>query len=321
MDAEQSRQSAPNVDGSGGRSRSADSRFGERLFRRDASGAPIAIDWPALKSSTGAAPPAVHRALRLLRRLALAAEERGGFEKRALLLCADDIAHAADEVVRAHECGTARPSHPSDDAEVREFVQRFERWPSRGEQPAEVRDALEAELQRAGAHDGDECVDAARFFMGKSIADLALPTNESIALASRVHVDFLNATAYAYYLPIVIAWVLTQRPVYEDGTGLLLRMCPVHSDVYAGRGGCFARLVRALGATVGPLRPDGTDWHREGFQSSLGCVGAVQREAFYDFLRFFLRRPDLYPDFDSLALAAVCYHFFWKDRANWAVES
>lgn len=320
MDAKQPRQSTPNANEFSGQAQVVRSGLAQGLFQRDASGEPIAIDLPMLERSMRAAPTTVHRALPVIRRLVQASEECNSFERRALLMCADDIASAVDAVLRAREGGVALASHPADDPEVQEFIRRFEHWPGRGEQPAEIRAVLEAELRRGGAHGADECTDAARFFLGKSVADLASPSSDGIALECRSHVEFLDASAYAYYLPLVIVWVLTQQPMYDDGTGLLLRMCPVHGDVYRGKGGLLARLLRRMGVTAGPLRSDGTDWYQEGFRSDLDGYGATSRQAFYDFLRFFLRRPDLYPDFDSRALAAVCYHFFWKDRTNWAVE-
>ena len=47
----------------------------------------------------------------------------------------------------------------------------------------------------------------------------------------------------------------------------------------------------------------------------------LQRKTFFRFLQLVRRRPDIEAFNRAQLEAAVCYHFFWKDRANWAVES
>lgn len=295
-----------------------------RLFRFDADFAPVELDAAALRKLIPRQPTETADAIRVIRRLAQGMDEQGMGEqgeaaRHALLWCALDVAQAADAISAARgRAAPSQPVHPADDAEVQEFLRGLESWPDRDVQPDDVRAALESAIGGETATAGDEFADAARFFMGRSVVELAAGDPERVIRPCQAHIRFLPATAYGYYLPLVIGWELTALPWYVGSSGLLQRMCPVHWDSYEGRGGRLRRFLRSIGLTSGPLRDDASDWYVEGFVADLACYSRLQRETFCGFLRILRGRPELYPDIDEQLMAAVCHHFFWKHRARWA---
>ena len=277
-----------------------------RLFIRDATGIPTAINlqayWAALRDRDFLTCGTAER----IREIESVLDQVSPEDASLLLLCASDVAMAADrymeaEILREASLSEALEMDPSVDPETREFLDSLASWPSRDTQPPEVTHAIDHRL----AVDSVE-PDALVRCRGRSIADFFEGELQYVLTHEGWEClpwGFLPNEAYGYFMPVILEKVLRPRGrLAADAAGVLRHfgpwLDPSANRWLGGRGDARPLIV----------------------QTTLDGYTPLQRETLFRFLQLVRRRPDI-DAFNCAQLeAAVCYHFFWKDRTNWAVE-
>jgi hypothetical protein len=278
----------------------------ERLLVRDSHGVPTAINTEEFKKALWDQDTLTNQTAEKILELESVLNQATPAERRLLLRCAFEVAAATDrfveaEVLRESSLSEALDMNPSVDPEVREFLDSLANWPSPDAQPPEVTRAIERSLESESFEP-----DALVLCRGRSIADF-IEGELQFVLAHEgwgwPQWGFLPNEAYGYFMPVIFEKVLRPRGrLAADTEGVLRHFGPrldPSSNGWLGVGG-------ESGPFLLKAKPDG--------------YTPLQRKTFFRFLQLVRRRPDIEAFNRAQLEAAVCYHFFWKDRANWAVE-
>jgi hypothetical protein len=276
--------------------------FAERLFIRDARGRPTAINREAYRAALYDPDFLTQETVVSLGEVDRVLDQVAPHEARLLLLCASDVATAADrfmeaELLRDRALSESLQLDPSVDPEVRGFLDGLRSWPSWDSQPPEVTRAIDRDLE------AELCErEAMVLCRGRSVADF-LDGELQWVLDRELWPlwCFLPAEAYGYFMPVTLEKVLRRHGwMCDDVASILGHFGPWLNQFASGRHG--GRVDE------GPLIHPG---RLEGYTP-------LQKETFLTFLQLVRRRPDIHAFSGAQLEAAVCHHFLWKDRANWA---